>query len=307
MLLWTGMRVHTSVSGRIDRAFFREAYDARVILEDLAAHEPPGTGRTSPAAARLTTREALHPSFVLFGSPRTCASRPVDGRHRRVDFRRTCRCRGVEQAACLGGHRNGDRVAAALPPGPDCLVPFLGRTGDLVGLIVLGARLSEEPYSGEDYRLLASVASQAGMALENMRLAENRERLERDRRVAREMEIAKEVQARLLPAAAPVLGYAQWRRVRPGARGWRRLLRLPRPRPLALGLVLADVSGKGIHAALLMANLQAHLRDQFGIAPHDPGGALERVNRLLYGSTASHTTRRCSSVSTTTGRAGSPT
>ena len=35
-LLWGGSRVHTRVSGRIDRAFFRSAYDVRVILENLA-------------------------------------------------------------------------------------------------------------------------------------------------------------------------------------------------------------------------------------------------------------------------------
>lgn len=35
-LLWGGSQVHRRVSGKIDRAFFRSSYDARVILENLA-------------------------------------------------------------------------------------------------------------------------------------------------------------------------------------------------------------------------------------------------------------------------------
>lgn len=83
---------------------------------------------------------------------------------------------------------------------------MLGRSGRLTGLLVLGPRLSEEPYSGEDKRLLASVAGQAGMALENIGLAERMaERLEAERRTAFEMEIAKQVQAKLFPQKIPQL------------------------------------------------------------------------------------------------------
>ena len=52
------------------------------------------------------------------------------------------------------------------------------------------------------------------------------------------------------------------------------------------GFVLADVSGKGVHAALLMANLQAHLRSQSSIGPLDPIRILENVNGVLWKSTA---------------------
>ena len=111
-------------------------------------------------------------------------------------------------------------------------------------------------------RLLASVASQAGVALENFRLAEDiAEKLEAERRTAREMEIAKDVQTRLLPQSAPDLKTLecagrclQARRV---GGDYYDFLELGRNH---VGLVLADVSGKGVHAALLVANLQAHLR-----------------------------------------------
>ncbi len=66
--------------------------------------------------------------------------------------------------------------------------------------------MANETYSGEDKHLLDSVASQAGITLENIRLAEEMvERMEADRRVAREMEIARDVQARLCPQKLPAM------------------------------------------------------------------------------------------------------
>ena len=67
---------------------------------------------------------------------------------------------------------------------------------------MLGTRLSEEPYSTSDKRLLASVASQAGIAMRSITLAEKMaERMEAERRADQEMEIARQVQSRLLPPA----------------------------------------------------------------------------------------------------------
>jgi serine phosphatase RsbU (regulator of sigma subunit) len=182
-------------------------------------------------------------------------------------------------------------AAAVLAPfRSGCLVPMLGRDGRLLGLLALGPRLSEEPYSGEDQRLLASVASQAGMALENFRLAENiAEKLEAERRTTREMEIAKEVQTRLLPQTSPILKTLECAgRCLQAARvggDYYDFLELGREK---VGLVLADVSGKGVHAALLVANLQAHLRSLSQLA-RGPAGlveTLQQVNRILWRSTA---------------------
>jgi serine phosphatase RsbU (regulator of sigma subunit) len=156
--------------------------------------------------------------------------------------------------------------------------------------------MSEEPYSGEDKRLLASVAGQVGMALENFRLAENiAEKLETERRAAREMEIAKDVQTRLLPQAAPELKTLEC--AGRCLQAWRvggdyyDFLELGSDQ---VGLVLADVSGKGVHAALLMANLQAHLRSLSGLTrgaaermtPLDLVTTLQQVNRIVWKSTA---------------------
>ena len=140
-----------------------------------------------------------------------------------------------------------------------CLVTILSCKGQLVGLLALGPRLSEEPYSGEDTRLLASVASQAGVALENFHLAEDiAEKLEAERRTAREMEIARDVQTRLLPQTTPDLKTIECagRCLQARSVGGDYYDFLDSG-PGQVGLVLADVSGKGVHAALLMANLQA--------------------------------------------------
>ena len=79
-------------------------------------------------------------------------------------------------------------------------------TAHLQGLQCLGPRLSEEPYSTGDKRLLASVASQAGIAMRSISLAEKMaERMEGERRSEQEMQIARQVQSRLLPQQAPML------------------------------------------------------------------------------------------------------
>jgi serine phosphatase RsbU (regulator of sigma subunit) len=173
------------------------------------------------------------------------------------------------------------------PLRPECLVPILGRDGRLVGLVVLGERLSEEPYSREDKHLLASVASQAGLALESIRLGERiAEGIEAERRAAQEMEYAKQVQAKLFPQKLPPLRTMEYTgrciQARDVGGDYYDFLSLGAGR---LGLVLADVAGKGISGALLMANLQANLRSQYAAALEDLPRLLKSVNQLFYENT----------------------
>lgn len=99
---------------------------------------------------------------------------------------------------------SAEELTALAPLAPVCLAPILSLENNLIGMLVLGQRLSEEPYSGEDKRLLDSVAAQASIALENIALAEKMaERTEADRRLSQEMEIARQLQARLFPQKLP--------------------------------------------------------------------------------------------------------
>jgi serine phosphatase RsbU (regulator of sigma subunit)/predicted enzyme related to lactoylglutathione lyase len=107
-------------------------------------------------------------------------------------------------------------------------------------------------------------------------------RLEAERRIAQELEIAKKVQARLFPQTLPQLKTLEYVGVCIQARevggDYYDFLNLGQER---LGLVIADTSGKGIGAALLMANLQANLRSQSAIALDQPERFLRSVNQLF--------------------------
>jgi serine phosphatase RsbU (regulator of sigma subunit) len=115
----------------------------------------------------------------------------------------------------------------------------------------------------------------------------NLERAEAERRLEHELEIARQVQSRLFPQRWPecsTLAYAgiclQARQV---GGDYYDFLSLGEQR---LGLVIGDIAGKGIAAALLMANLQAHLRSQCGIATDQPRDMLRSLNRLFHENTA---------------------
>ena len=112
------------------------------------------------------------------------------------------------------------------------------------------------------------------------------EKLEAERRTAQELEIAKQVQARLFPQKLPMLNTLEYAGMCIQARevggDYYDFLNLGQER---IGLVMADTSGKGIGAALLMANLQANLRSQSAIALDQPERFLRSVNQLFYENT----------------------
>jgi len=112
------------------------------------------------------------------------------------------------------------------------------------------------------------------------------EKLESERRAAQEIEIAKQVQARLFPQTLPPLKTLEYSGLCIQARkvggDYYDFLNLGRGR---LGFVIGDISGKGIAAALLMANLQANLRSQCALALDQPQRLLCSVNQLFCDNT----------------------
>ncbi len=109
------------------------------------------------------------------------------------------------------------------------------------------------------------------------------ERQEAERRLAQELEIATQVQARLFPQRQPQLRTLDYAGICVQARqvggDYYDYIDLGQER---LGLVIGDIAGKGIAAALLMANLQANLRSQCATAVDEPGRFLQSVNRLFF-------------------------
>ncbi len=113
------------------------------------------------------------------------------------------------------------------------------------------------------------------------------EKEEAERRSAHELEIARQVQARLFPQSLPPMRTLDYAGTCVQARGvggdYYDFLNLGHGK---LGIVLADIAGKGIAAALLMANLQANLRSQCASALDEPEQFLNRVNQLFFENTS---------------------
>jgi serine phosphatase RsbU (regulator of sigma subunit)/catechol 2,3-dioxygenase-like lactoylglutathione lyase family enzyme len=112
-------------------------------------------------------------------------------------------------------------------------------------------------------------------------------RLEAERQSAHDLAIAKDVQSRLFPQRHPPLQTLTYVGLCYPARAvggdYYDFLDLGKGR---LGLVIGDIVGKGIAAALLMANLQANLRSQCATAWEQPQRFLRSVNQLFYENTA---------------------
>jgi sigma-B regulation protein RsbU (phosphoserine phosphatase) len=163
----------------------------------------------------------------------------------------------------------------------------------LAGILSLGPRRGGHPYSTADKEMLMSVANQLAFVIENSKLAE---RMVAEERLRRELVLAAEVQQRLFPSRPPssiaieLAGFCQPAR---GVGGdYYDFLSFGNGQ---IGIAIADVSGKGISAALLMSSVQASLRSQT-VAYNSMGQSRDTVtdivsalNRLLCESTGSAT------------------
>ena len=137
-------------------------------------------------------------------------------------------------------------------------------------------------FADEDERLLSILGSQSAQVIENARLVEEERALIGMRE---QLRVAATIQAALLPAAPPVVpGYEVAGRSLPSEAvggDYFDFLSLGEER---VGLCVGDVVGKGLPAALLMANVQATLRGQARWIGA-PGEGLARANALLHAST----------------------
>jgi serine phosphatase RsbU (regulator of sigma subunit)/anti-sigma regulatory factor (Ser/Thr protein kinase) len=172
--------------------------------------------------------------------------------------------------------------------GVQVVVPLIGQD-ELVGMLCLGSRRGERAYSADDRALLTDLAVHAAPALRLAQLARRQQEEVREReRIEQELRVAQLIQQRFLPSDAPDLP------------GWR-VATCYRPAravggdffdfiPLTdgrLGIVVGDVTDKGVPAALIMATTHAILRAE---APRliAPARVLERANELLVKETFEH-------------------
>lgn len=293
--------VHRPLMSWLDRKFFREAYDARKILSGLAEEislivdinelvsmvikQIDDSLHIKYAALLLREPGSDHFHWVHSLGAHPCpvriptASRLI-GEIRRRPWR-PLELRSSEAEDWLRGLTPED--AAFLRNAPIDLIIPLRLSRDIIGLMLLGEKRSEEPYSREDRELLMTVAAQTALAVERARLSAE---MAREEKLKRELEIAQEVQARLFPQSVPHFATLDIAGVCLPAQGvagdYYDFLPLA---PGRLGIAIGDISGKGISAALLMANLQASLRSQAALAGDEVAKLLCTVNMLLYHST----------------------
>lgn len=157
-------------------------------------------------------------------------------------------------------------------------VPLIGSDKEVLGVIQMDTRQRKARFTQEDLEVLASVAFLVGMVVENAML---HEASVREELLRRELALAHQVQQGFLPSAPPVIdGYLFFDHYDPAHEiggDYFDYITLPARR---LAVVLADVSGKGIAAALLMAKLSAEMRYCL-VSEGSPHAALKRLNNVF--------------------------
>ena len=305
------------VMAAIDRRFFREAYDAELILTELG-EAIPTLSKTKQLVELVANKvsDALHPENVTIflddenaGAYVAAFSSDASGPGAAgPSWLRTLVLRydewpisqlresaltsvepGEEDRSSPGPRLEADSVLSdresqTLRAVRSTLLIPIAAKGRLHGLISLGQRLSDLPYAAEDERLLQVVANQMASFIQNIELIG---RMVEEERIERELEMAAEVQRHLFPAdgleddALDIYGTC-----------------LP---ALGVGgdyydyfeiddrltsIAIADVAGKGIAAALLMSTVQASLRCQLFSGGRSLADVVSSMNRLLRRSTS---------------------
>jgi len=160
-------------------------------------------------------------------------------------------------------------------------VPLVSQ-GELVGLLNLGPRLSDQDYSSDDRKLLDSLAAQAAPALQVAQLVRRQEAEARSReRIEQELRVATTIQQNFLPRKLPDLpGWdvsAYYRPAREVGGDFYDFIELPDGH---IGIVIGDVTDKGVPAAMVMAATRSVLRASAQRVV-SPGEVLGRVNELM--------------------------
>ena len=150
--------------------------------------------------------------------------------------------------------------------------------GSTIGVIYVDNRLKAGIFTQADLELLSAIASSAAIAIENARLYQVA--IEKGR-MERELQVAYRVQASLLPAETPELpGWemaARWKPAREVAGDFYDFIPTEDGR---FGLVIADVTDKGMPAALFMAFTRSIIRASLDRAA-SPAEGISRANQLI--------------------------
>ena len=168
------------------------------------------------------------------------------------------------------------------------VVPLVSQ-GELIGLLNLGPRRSEQEYSADDRKLLNDLAGHAAPAVRVAQLVREQEAEVRQReRIEQELRVAQLIQQQFLPQELPDLpGWqvgAYYGPAREVGGDFYDFIKLPDDQ---IGIVVGDVTDKGVPAALVMATTHSILRAE---APRlvAPSAVLTRANDLLVDEMPAH-------------------
>jgi serine phosphatase RsbU (regulator of sigma subunit) len=157
--------------------------------------------------------------------------------------------------------------------------PLYSQDGKAFGVIQLDTQDRTKKFTQEDLKLLTGVATQASIALENAKLHEEQVAQER---IKRDLEVAAEVQRGFLPLRPPdVPGYdffSHYEAAQEVGGDYYDFIPLPQQR---LAVMLGDVAGKGMPAALLMAKLSSDARFCM-LTESGPAPAITKLNTLFH-------------------------
>src|SRR5215475_5421627 len=246
---WAGKLRQSYLAPIIDRRFFRQAYDAQQILAELSeslhttndiprlleavAHQLQAALQTESVTVFLRDIQtgdyasaygcaysaaenralALHASYLLLRNAATLTQLVQTGEPLELD--------GGEPAFALAATNGHSQLTAEerrtlLELKSAMLLPLKAKD-TMPGVIALGARLGDLPFSGEDKRLLQSVGASASLALENAQLVEGmieearrRQEIEAENEQrAKELEEARQLQLSMLPKRVPQLPHLE--------------------------------------------------------------------------------------------------
>ncbi len=172
-------------------------------------------------------------------------------------------------------------VQALRDAGVQLVVPLISQ-GELIGLINLGGRLSEQEYSTDDRKLLSDLATQAAPALRVAQLVRQQklEAAERER-IEQELRVARLIQQTLLPHSLPMVeGWAVDAHYQPARAVGGDFYDFVYFDDGRIGIIIADVTDKGVPAALVMATTRSILRAA-AERLESPSAVLERTNNVL--------------------------
>lgn len=284
--------VRTGVAAAVDRLFFRTAYDFRAIVNRVTAKAQSTLDLDEMKQQFMGVIDgALHPRFMYIltlepagRSMRAEGPTSVWGDVPDPELRvflddplleRVAREDEVEYVPTTGLTGLLSPLAAL---GEHYRVPLqVGE--DVVGLVVLGPKRSDEDYSAEDRELLAATRLPLATAIKTASLVEDK--LFKDR-VDQDLKRAREVQEAMLPRELPsVAGYEFAASSVPcyeASGDYYDFVALPDGR---LGIAVADVAGKGIAAALATAMVKSGLYNQTQTDP-EVLPTLLALNRMLH-------------------------